>query len=88
MDKDEWILRYRPLLHPDGEFVTYDVVEDLKLIETQDEKKIWTEIWDFDSEQPFLVGGIVLDENGGILWYVCENSWSEDDLDIVEWEEH
>ena len=87
MDKDEWVARYNPLRDSSGEFVTYDVVEDLDFIQSQDEKKVWTEIWDFDSEQPFLVGGCVLDENGGISWYLCNEPWSEDDLDVVEWEE-
>ncbi len=87
LDKSEWIARYNPLRDSSGEFITYDVVEDLEFINGQDQENIWTEIWDFDSEKPFLVAGCVLDENGGILWYLCKEPWSEEDMNVVEWEE-
>lgn len=87
MDKQEWTIKYQPILDANGNLVSYDVVEDLDFIKSQDENLVWTEMWDFDSEQPYLVGGCVLDENGGIAWYLCRKPWSESDLDVVQWEE-
>jgi hypothetical protein len=87
MDKAEWIEKYEPLVDQSGQLISFDVVDDLEFINQQDANKIWTEMWDFDSESPFLVAGCVLDENGGMAWYLCNQAWLEDDWDVVQWEE-
>jgi hypothetical protein len=87
MNKADWIMKYRPLVNKSGELISYDVVEDLEFIGQQDSNKVWTEMWDFDSETPFLVAGCVLDEDGGLAWYLCNLAWVEDDWDVVQWVE-
>jgi len=87
MNRDEWIAAYEPKTNGFGELIRYDVVEDIDFVTSQPESYVWTEIWDFDSERPWLVGGCVLDENGGLSWYVCNKPWSADQLDPVEWNE-
>lgn len=87
MDRTEWIATYEPLIDRSGNLISYDVVEDLEFIKSQNENLVWTEMWDFDSEQPYLFGGCILDEDGGITWYLCKKPWSESNVNIVEWTE-
>ena len=86
MNKEIWIETYQPRKNPDGTFEQFDVVEDLDFISSIEDKYVWTEIWDFDGERPWLVTGCVLDENGGLSWYVCDKPWESDQI-LVEWDE-
>ncbi|CAN2187794.1 hypothetical protein MCELANE86_00470 [Candidatus Nanopelagicaceae bacterium] len=86
MNKEIWVETYQPRTNPDGTFKHFDVVEDLDFISSIEDEYVWTEIWDFDSERPWLVSGCVLDENGGLSWYVCDKAWEGDQI-LVEWDE-
>ena len=81
-------MNYEPLVDENGNPISYDVVEDLAFITDQNENLVWTEMWDFDSNQPYLVGGCVLDQNGGLAWYLCKKPWLESGLDVVQWGEN
>jgi hypothetical protein len=87
MDKSEWMTMYQPRMDSEGGLFQFDVVEDLSMILEIGDEYIWTEIWDFDSERPWLISGCVLDENGGLSWYVCDKPWTGDQSLLVEWEE-
>ena len=86
MNKSDWIEKYKPHKDKAGAVMVYDILEDLEFIKTQDEKKVWTEIFDFDLDQTLLVGGIVLDKDGGIAFYLTEIPWSDSNQEIVEWD--
>ena len=87
MNKNDWIEIYQPILNVNGEPIQFDVLEDLEEISNIPEEFIWSEIWDFDSERPWLVSGQVLDENGGLSWYQCEVPWVGSEQILIEWEE-
>ena len=87
MDRNSWIQTYKPKLNVDGTLIQFDVLEDLEFISGMANEYVWSEIWDFDSERPWLVSGCVLDENGGLSWYLCEEPWVGSDLILIEWEE-
>ena len=87
MKKEEWIQKYEPHRDASGNVVIYDIIENLDFIQSQKEENIWTEIFDFDSDQSILVGGVILDEDGGLTFYVCDKPWSKGEIDIVEWDE-
>ena len=87
MDKNSWIQTYKPKLNVDGTLIQFDVIDDLEFVSGIANEFVWSEIWDFDSERPWLVSGCVLDENGGLSWYICEKPWEGSDLILIEWEE-
>jgi len=87
MTKDAWIKTYSPKVNQDGSLAQFDVLEDLEFISGMANEYVWSEIWDFDSERPWLVSGCVLDENGGLSWYLYEEPWVGSDLILIEWEE-
>jgi hypothetical protein len=51
MDRSEWRAAYRPKLDYAGYLRVHDVVNDIDFIEKLDPSKVWSEIWDFDSER-------------------------------------
>lgn len=86
MNKAEWVLEYNPKLDSNGNLIQFDVVDDIDFISSLDESLVWTEIWDFDSERPWLIPGCTQDEDGGISWYVCNKPWVDNGI-VIEWEE-
>jgi hypothetical protein len=78
---------YKPRFDLGGELIQFNVIDDLEFISGISNEFIWSEIWDFDSERPWLVSGCVLDENGGLSWYLCDEPWVGSDLILIEWEE-
>lgn len=87
MDKNSWVQTYKPKVNVDGTLIQFDVIDDLEFVSGIANEFVWSEIWDFDSERPWLVSGCVLDENGGLSWYICEKPWESSDLILIEWEE-
>jgi hypothetical protein len=87
VDRNSWIQTYKPKLNVDGTLIQFDVIDDLEFVSGIANEFVWSEIWDFDSERPWLVSGCVLDENGGLSWYICEKPWESSDLILIEWEE-
>lgn len=87
MDKKEWIETYKPKVDAEGNLITYDVVDDLDFIQSQDEKYVWSEIWDFDTDSPLLTSGLILDEDGASIWYLCEVPVPEGLPVVLEWED-
>jgi hypothetical protein len=87
VDKNSWVQTYKPKVNVDGTLIQFDVIDDLEFVSGIANEFVWSEIWDFDSERPWLVSGCVLDENGGLSWYICEKPWESSDLILIEWEE-
>jgi hypothetical protein len=86
MDKQQWIDTYKPKQNQAGELIAFDVVKDLDFIKSQDERFVWSEIWDYDSDSPLLASGLTLDEDGAGVWYVCEVPVEQGLPIVFDWE--
>lgn len=85
MSYEEWVEKYKPLCDDDSpdSIIVFDTHgEDVKFLNEQNPRCIWTEIsdWFKDGEDAIVSGSHLVNR---ICYYVTEIEWEEEYIDVI-----